>query len=480
MTAKPFVALAVLGLIVSAGCFSSGSTPSTPLVFTRTLPQTGTASQYIKHVVVIIQENRSLENFFTGYPGANAPTSGCAIPETGKARPRVQRHVTHRRTTSGCPTGDIPVALQPITFGSKSSPGPDLAHDWESAIIDYDKGKMDGFSNWGLSGKFGPYPAYSYVKQSLIKPYWDIANQYVLADEMFPTEFGGSFTGHLTLVAGTDDISQSPPEAEIDNPTLAPYDCDAPPGTKSSYVTDKRKVEAKKGPYPCFDQWNTIAEVLDNAGVSWKYYATEHLNAGIWEPFEGIQYVRYGPDWENNIIAPQTKILTDPGKGALASVSFVTPSLPDSDHPFGNSDLGPSWVASVVNAIGKSSYWDSTAIVVLWDDWGGWYDNSEPPDLDFRGLGIRVPCLIISPYAKDGYVDHTQYEFASVLKFIEEVYGTGSIGPTSGGYTDQRATSLDAAFDFNQQPRAFTAIPSKYPLSHFLHEPPSNEPVDTQ
>jgi phospholipase C len=476
MSLKRFVVIAFLGLIVPAGCSSSGSAPPVSM---RALPQSGSPSQYISHVVVIIQENRSFENFFAGYPGANAPMSGCAIPETGTgtgtARLRVDRQLARHRSSSGCPKGDISVTLKPITFDDL-----DLAHDWQSSITSYDNGKMDGFSKWGPAGS---YYAYTYVKQSLIAPYWDIAQQYVLADEMFPTEWGGSFTGHLTLVAGTDNISQSPSEAEIDNPTAAPYDCDSPPGTKSSYVTSKQKVETNKGPFPCFDQWNTLAEVLDGAGVSWKYYATQKMNAGIWEPFEAMQYVRYGPDW-NNIIAPQTKILTDPGKGDLASVSFVTPSLADSDHPplkpGQGSDLGPSWVASVVNAIGESSYWNSTAIIVLWDDWGGWYDNSSPPQPDYRGLGFRVPCMIISPYAKQGYVDSTQYEFGSILKFIEEVYGTGSIGPTSQGYTDQRATSLDAAFDFNQQPRTFTAIPSKYSVSHFLHEPPSNEPVDTQ
>ncbi len=295
---------------------------------------------------------------------------------------------------------------------------------------------------------------------------------------------GRSFTGHLTLVAGTDDISQSPSEAEIDNPTRRPYDCDSPPGTKSSYVNSEQKLELNQGPFPCFDQWNSIAEVLDNAGISWKYYATKKLDAGIWEPFEAMQYVRYGPDWAADVVAPQTQILADPGTGNLASVSFVTPSLRDSDHPplkgERGSDRGPSWVASVVNAIGESSYWSSTAIVVLWDDWGGWYDNAKPPQLDYRGLGFRVPCLIISPYAKAGYVDSTQYEFASVLRFIEEVYGTASIGPASQGYTDRRAASFDAAFDFAQSPRPFTAIPAKYPPSSFLHELPSNEPVDTQ
>jgi phospholipase C len=137
-------------------------------------------------------------------------------------------------------------------------------------------------------------------------------------------------------------------------------------------------------------------------------------------------------------------------------------------------------VASVVNAIGESSNWPTTAIIIVWDDWGGWYDNAVPPQLDFRGLGIRVPCLIISPYAKQGYVTHVQYEYGSILHFIEEVNGLGNIGPVSEGYTDGRATSLDDAFDFTQMPRSFTPIPSKYPISHFLHEPPSNEPVDTQ
>jgi len=341
---------------------------------------------------------------------------------------------------------------------------------------------MDGFSKFCCKG--GPYPAYTYVKRSLIKPYWDIAQQYVLADKMFSTEWGGSFTGHLMLVAGNDDIHQSPSKAEVNAPTRAPYDCDAPPGTKSSYVTSKRVVERSMGPFPCFNQWKSIAEVLDNAGVSWKYYATRKLDAGIWEPFEALQYVRYGSDWKTHIIAPQTRILRDPGNGHLASVSFVSPSLGDSDHPpikpGKGSDRGPSWVASVVNAIGESSYWNSSAIIVVWDDWGGWYDNAQPPQLDYRGLGFRVPCLIISPYAKYGYVDKTQYEFASILRFIEEVYGTGPIGPESRGYTDERANSLDAAFDFKQNPRPFYPIRTKYPMSDFLNEPPSNEPVDTQ
>jgi phospholipase C len=223
-----------------------------------------------------------------------------------------------------------------------------------------------------------------------------------------------------------------------------------------------------------------MAEVLDGAGVSWKMYATKVLDAGFWEPFEAIRYVRYGPDWQN-IIAPQTQVLDDAMNGNLAAVSWVTPSKADSDHP-ADGDMGPSWVSSIVNAIGESSYWQSSAIIIVWDDWGGFYDNVAPPQLDYRGLGERVPCLIISPYAKQGYVDGTQYEYGSILRFIEEVYGipAGSIGPVSEGYTDARAASLDDAFDFTQKPRKFAPIPAKYPLTQFLHEPPSNDPVDTQ
>jgi phospholipase C len=237
-----------------------------------------------------------------------------------------------------------------------------------------------------------------------------------------------------------------------------------------------------KGPFPCFDQFNTIAQVLDGAGVSWKIYATRVLKAGMWEPFEAIKYVRYGSDWPGNIVAPQTVVLTDPSAGNLAKVSWVTPSHADSDHPGYHGSAGPSWVASVVNAVGESSYWKHSAIIVVWDDWGGFYDNAAPPQPDYRGLGIRVPCLIISPYAKHGYVSHVQYEYGSILRFIEEVNGipAGSIGPASDGYTDGRAASLDDGFNFKQKPRTFKPIGSKYPLSHFLHEAPSNEPVDTE
>jgi phospholipase C len=426
--------------------------------------------QYIKHVVVIVQENRSFENFFAGFPGANAPTFGCAAGAVG------QRPAVHRGP-SGCPSGDTQIELHQITFR-----GPNLNHSWSNAMTDWNRGRMDGFYTYG---RLRPDEAYAYVDHSDIAPYWTIAQQWVLSDAMFPTEFGGSFTAHLMLIAGTDNIQQYPSEAVVNFASGRYDDCDSPPGTTTSYVTRDRIVHSSQGPFPCFDQFNTIAQVLDGAGVSWKYYATVRKYAGMWSPFEAIDYVRHGRDWKINIIAPQTKILTDADSGKLAAVNWVMPSKADSDHPEAHSDLGPSWVASVVNAIGESRYWPTTAIVVLWDDWGGWYDNAPPQQLDYRGLGIRVPCLIISPYAKKGsgsggFVTHTQYEYGSILKFIEETFNLPPVGKPADGYTDVRANSLTDSFDFTQPPRKFVPIPSKYPASRFVKEPSSDEPVDTE
>jgi phospholipase C len=449
-----FAALLVVTLV---GCSSSTrqAAPNTLPLLAR--PATSPVSTYIKHVIVIIQENRSFDNFFAGYPGADAPTYGYAINHN------------HKR---------IQVPLHQDLFQTNPNP----QHDWQPGINGWDHGKMDGF--WIGSGK--DYSSYAYIERSQVAPYWQMAQQYVLADAMFPTEFGGSYTAHLNLVAGTDEITPNQ-TAEVNYPNKFPDDCDSPPGTTSSLVTASpyRQVGFGNGPFPCYTQFNSMANDLDGGGISWKYYVTKKVDAGIWSPFEALSYVRYGSDWNTDIIAPQTQILKDPKKKQLADVTWVTPSHLDSDHPGAHSDRGPSWVTSVVNAIGESSYWDSSAIIVVWDDWGGWYDDAPPPQLDFRGLAERVPCLIISPYAKSGtssqsYVDHTQYEYGSILAFIEQAFNLPNIGPPSGGYTDARAASISDAFDFYQAPRTFTPFRSKYPTSAFVHEPPSNEPVDNE
>ena len=295
-SSKPLL-LSLSGLVLISGCSASGQ-HATPVTVAQM--RHSNASQYIKNVVVIVQENRSFENFFAGYPGANAPMTGCALPY-GSVGERLRKARVRHKSASGCPAGDISVPLVQDTFKSN----PDGQHDWGSSMIDWNNGNMDGFSHWGPSSNHTI--EYNYIDHNEIAPYWSMAQQYVLADEMFPTEFGGSFTGHLTLVAGTDDI-KLPSKAEVNFPSHTPDDCDSPKGTKSSYVAQSpyRQIHLFQGPFPCFDQFNTIAQVLDNANVSWKIYANRVLDGGFWEPFEAIKYVRYGSDWPKDISAPQT------------------------------------------------------------------------------------------------------------------------------------------------------------------------------
>jgi phospholipase C len=412
---------------------------------------------YIKHVVIIVQENRSFDNVFAGYPGADAPMHGYKIDAAGK-RSRI--------------------VLHQVTFG-----GNDVPHGWKTAMSGWDNGKMDGFNKElfvnGQPG--GDYP-YGYLERKLVAPYWTLAQRYTLADRMFPTEFGGSFTAHLALISTTTNVQ--PGIAEVDNPNAQPWGCNAPAQTITLLLDTHRRIN-RHGPFPCFTQFQTMAETLDHAKVSWKYYAPSVASydpGGLFHSeFESIRYVRQGSDWQRNIISPQTTVLNDAKAGNLAAVSWVIPDFLDSDHAGSNSDTGPSWVASVVNAIGEGPDWDSTAVVILWDEWGGWYDNVPPPQLDFRGLGMRVPCIIVSPYAKPNHVSHTQYEYGSVLKFVEQVFdlpSLGNAGTFGSGYTDERATSIENSFDFAAPPRSYVPVKAPYSPSYFTTRRPSGLPPD--
>ena len=210
--------------------------------------------------------------------------------------------------------------------------------------------------------------------------------------------------------------------------------------------------------YPTADHGRHL---LDAAHVTWRFYAPSISGdwiGGAWSSFSSIKSVRYGPDWRKIVVPPPT-ILTDVKAGKLAGVTWVAPDWQYSDHAGSGTTLGPSWVAAIVNQIGKSPFWNSTAIFVVWDDFpGGWYDHLPPPQFDFKGLGIRVPCLMISPYAARIRI-HTQYEFGSVLKFVEQRSACRPWGSVADGYSDARATSVIDAFDFTKRPRAFQPIP---------------------
>ena len=199
-------------------------------------------------------------------------------------------------------------------------------------------------------------------------------------------------------------------------------------------------------------------------------------NGGIWSAYQAIKHIYNGPDWAQDIITPQTQFFDDVSNGALRTVSWITPSYQNSDHAGAGSKTGRSWVASLVNAIGESKYWSSTAIFIFWDDYGGWYDSQPPAYADYDGLGIRLPLLIISPYAKKGHVSHVHYEHGSILKFVEDLFNLPRLSAS-----DTRAKSPEAdSFDFSQPPRKFVKIKAPRDAYYFLHQPPDLRPPDTE
>jgi phospholipase C len=453
----------VLALLAIAGCSGGGSSGAasvppvrgTPGPPPQSTPPPRVVRAHIKHIVIVVQENRSFDNLFHGFKGAHYATYG----------------YLHDGTK---------VALQPTTLRSH-----DIDHFWRNGIGDWDNGKMDGFDLNGLGsgGNAGRY-AYQYVDRRHIEPYWSMAQQYALADNMFPTMFGGSFTAHLDLIAGTTNLHAG--SAEVDFPLHEPWGCDAPGGTQTSLLDTSRGESWGDGPFPCFTGFATLADLLDRARVSWAYYAPSvggpNLGGHVWSEFDAIEPVRRGPDWGRDVISPPSRVLEDVSAGRLPSVAWVIPNFADSDHATEGPDDGPSWVASIVNAVGESSYWNSTAIVVLWDDWGGWYDSVAPPQLDFRGLGIRVPCIVISAYARKSYVSHTEYEFGSVLQLVEEAFALpplSSLGFGSG-YTDERAYGITDVFDFKQPARTFRPIATRRSRAYFLTEKSSELPPDSE
>jgi phospholipase C len=404
----------------------------------------------IEHIVVIVQENRTVDNLFNGLPGANTVQSG--------------------KNMRGEEIG-----LQPVSLTAPY----DLSHGHSGWVADYDHGKMDGFSteHENCNGK-GDCPkrdvaAYGYVPRSEIKPYWDMALKYTFADNMFQTNQGPSFPAHQYLISGTSTIDNISHLKAAENPTDPRREgrqggCNSVRG--ATVVTiDQRGVEGR-AVYPCFDRIS-IMDLMNQREVSWHYYQ-EYGGSGLWHAVDAIKTIQEGPSYEN-VRWPSAQVLKDIALDRLADVTFVTPSAAESDHAGTNNGTGPSWVASIVNAIGKSSYWNNTAIIVTWDDWGGWYDHVPPQIYNSYELGFRVPMIVISPYAKRGYVSHTPYEFGSILKFIEQTFDLRSLGAT-----DVRANDLSDCFDFGAKPRAFSLIASKYPAGYFEALPISYESPD--
>jgi len=421
--------VAAAGLWLSAGLAGCGGSitalsVSPPIRESTVSPIPGSP---IQHIVVIMQENRSFDNLFNGYPGAD--------------------------TVQGGMNGDELVPLKAVSLADSH----DLGHSHMRWLKDWDNGNMDGFAQ---DGSLLPY---SYVPREDVEEYWDLAQQYVLGDRMFQSNTGPSFVAHQYMIAG-----QSGNVAE--NPTGSVWGCDAAPGTTAALLGPNGTE--LPGVFPCFD-YVTTADLLDQKGVTWRYYAPgSGQSFYILSAYQAIRHIRFGKDWDENVVSPSRRVLVDIKHGELAQVTWIIPDYAHSDHPGAGSE-GPDWVASIVNAIGNSPYWNSTAIFITWDDWGGWYDHVSPTKVDEMGPGFRVPLLIVSPYAKHGYITHHFHESSGFIAFIEHNFDLGTLGRRDAG-TD----AFSDCFDYTQQTAPFVPIQTKVTADHILHELDSGPPDD--
>ena len=445
-SALPFAA-AGLSLLLAA-CNGGATIGGQGVLPASVRPLSGSGK--IKHVVIVVQENRSFNNLFMGFPGARTSKYGYdSYGERIKLRPVPLDTSWDIDHSSG--------SMFAACDGTGSIPGTDC--------------KMDGFNlEYAGCGRSCPitHPQYAFVPYSETKPYFDIGKQYVLADEMYASNFdASSFISHQYIISGQALSAVNYP--------YGAWGCPGGYSDKISEVGPQRQI-----PYGtevvCWDP-TTLGDELDTAGISWAYYAVSYSGfPGLWSAYQAINHIYNGNDWKKDVLSPPSQFLTDVKNGNLRSVSWVTPTCADSDHAGCDSKSGPSWVTSLVNAVGESKYWDSTAMFIFWDDYGGWYDAQPPAYADYDGLGFRIPMLIVSPYAKRGYVSHVHYEHGSILKFVEDIFGLGRLAAS-----DKRAKSpAKDSFNFNQAPRKFRKIPSPLGVDYFLHEPPDHRPPDTQ
>ena len=460
--------IAVAALVLSAcnGTGGHSAAPGLPPLYQPAVGSHGplervqrhAQSGKIQHVVIIVQENRAFNNLFYGFPGAKTAKYGY--------------------DTNGNKIGLEPVGLE-TTW--------DIEHDsWDfeaacngTGSIPGTNCQMNGFDNeyWGC-GHGGSQPAcpnknppYSYVPHEETKPYFAMGKQYVLADQMYASNFdASSYISHQYIIAAQAEASVNYPDG--------PWGCDGGSGEQVATVGPDRQV-----PYgyerPCYTD-ATLGQEADNASppVSWAYYAVGYGTSyiGIWSAYQANQYVYYGSDWDKDVISPPSNFLTDVSNGKLRQITWVTPTCANSDHAGCGSNTGPAWVASLVNAVGESKYWNNTAIFIFWDDYGGWYDPDPPAYVDYDGLGMRIPMLIVSPYAKKGHISHVHYEHGSILKFVEDTFGLGRLSAS-----DARATSPEKdCFNFKRPPRAFQVIPTVLGKDYFLHQPADHRVPDAQ
>jgi len=360
------------------------------ILFFGNLPTASpTQTNPIKHIIVIIQENHTYDNYFGTYPNANGLNPNVGLP----IEPNSDKKV-------------YPFHIE------NSTPTIDLTHNREPALEAFNNGKMDGFVYAEKSDL-----TMGYFDNRDIPNYWNYASKFVLADNFFTSVMGPSLPNHMFLFAGQSGGIVD----NVDNITLD---------------------------FPC------IMDELDSHDLSWKYYGVNDVFHYA-NPLPAFQSFKNNSTRFSNCL-PTNQFFTDVSEGKLADVVWIrNESL--SEHPPQNVTLGQNFVVSIINEVMNSSFWSSSAIFIVWDDYGGWYDHVPPPQVDKIGYGLRSPLLVISPYAKSGFVDHELNDLTSLLKFIETTF---SLAPLAE--RDAEANNLMEAFDFSQPPRETLILPGQY------------------
>lgn len=491
-----------------------------------------------QHVILVIQENRTPDNLFQDpvlvANGADIASAGFYKNSQGQ-------------------TVDVPL------YGMQLSTCFDPSHTHASWETQWDNGAMDGSNLVQMgTGPDCPAPLPSTLHLTLtsventtfngvngiLDPYFQVAEQYGFANRMFQTSQGPSFPAHQFLFAGTSaPVPYNDPSGywtwfAAENPVdTAVTGCIGPQGqTVAEIAPSGQESDGYNGGYPCYDH-PVLTDMLDAASppITWRYYA--HGGPGatlaggeIWNAPVAISHICQssgyggnceGSEWKQHVVVESQQVLTDICNGNLQQVTWIVPDGNWSDHAGTvGDDAGPSWIAALVNYIGNSNnnpgcvpenYWSNTAILIMWDDWGGWFDHVPPPAIGYPNqtggqyvYGFRVPLIVVSPYTKQtaglqgytGYISPLTHDFGSILNFIEYAFGQngqplGQIGPPQYPYADTFAPdipegdpySLADFFDFTQPPHGFTTITgAKYPPSYFINYqgPPHDPDNDAQ
>jgi phospholipase C len=408
------------GAALLAACTSGGSAAGGRAFPTYRPPEQDAVAALdtrwpVKRVVYLMLENRSFDHLFGRFPGVEG--TSVAVSDGRDFQ--------------------MPLAAQ--------WEAGDLPHDYVAMDLDVHGGRMDGFAQDDLSRYF----AYTQHDEAGIPNYWHWAREFVLCDNVFASAVGNSYPQHLFFVAGSSAGTFTSPSgvgtSYRDGIPYKSWGCD---GAEGSYQRVRDADGTTHRHAPCFDL-PTVGDQLSDRGVDWRYYSPRFDQVGyIWNPLTAIGRYIHDPELWNRHVALTDDVVADARDGNLPAVTWIVPRFELSHHPPYSTCFSHNWVTMLVNAVMRSPVWHHTAIFVTWDEWGGFYDHVAPTHLDQVGLGLRVPMLVISPYARRGFVDHALGEFSTPLRFLSDNWGLTPL-------TDRiaRTHNFEHVFDFRAGPR---------------------------